>query len=201
MYATATQSVLGPLGVLSPPTGQVVSRKEVKDTARIVSLKDDGLIDRAIVIGQEFCEHNIAGHRQFLTAKFCVPVSDWWCGQLSLPRPPLQSVDGIYYYDTDGAHQVVDEATYIVSKPWRAQGTVELAPDQTWPTVQYGRKYPIEIHITCGYGTAAEVPAGIKYSVIVAASQIYYGRRQIAQDTAESIENFLETNFGYGSYA
>lgn len=200
MIATRTQHVLGPLAVLAAPTGQVVTRKEVKDTARIVSLKDDGLIDRAIRIGTEYCEQMISGHRQFLTAKYCVPVSGWWSGQLRMPRPPLQSVDGIYYYDSDGVQQTVDPDTYIVTTPWRSQGTIELAPNQYWPTAQYSRTYPIEIHITCGYGTAAEVPEKIKYAVVVAASQIYYGRRTVNQETVDTLEQFLESTEGYGSY-
>lgn len=195
------QTATGPVRPIAPPQGQVVSRKDVKDTARITSLKDDGLIDRAIKIGTEYCEQMIAGHRQFLTASYAVGVSDWWCGQLKIPRPPLQTVDAIYYYDTDGNQQTLDESSYTVTVPWRSQGTVTLLASAALPDVQCDIPYPIEIHFTCGYGDASEVPEGIKYAIVVAASQIYYGRRTINQETAESIELFLENTQGYGSYA
>lgn len=196
-----TSDLIGPPRLVTKPVGQVVERREVKEQGRIVSLTNDSVIDRAIVTATDFCERSISGHRQFLTAQYAVPVRGFWYGPLKLPRPPLQSVDGIYYYDTSGVQQALATTTYIVETPWQQPGTVTLAPSQSWPSVQSEREYPVEIRFTCGYGTAKDVPPLLKYAVIVAASQIYWSQQRVNQETTDSVEQFLEANYGYGSFA
>lgn len=80
--------------------------------------------------------------------------------EIYLPLPPLQAVDSIKYWDTDGVFQTLDPASYLVdavSEPAR----VTPAPNITWPATQI-RANAVEVLFTCGYGPAVDVPAGIK---------------------------------------
>ena len=84
----------------------------------------------------------------------CFPAAD-----ISLPRPPLASVQSVKYIDAAGVLQTVPTATYTVdtaSKP----GRLALNPGQTWPT-SYGPN-SVSIAYTAGYANEAALPATLK---------------------------------------
>ena len=76
-------------------------------------------------------------------AIFDVPVFCWWNGELKLPRPPLQSVGWVKYYDTAGTLQTLVTTEYLVRTPWQAPGKIERAPGKSWPSYEADRTWPI----------------------------------------------------------
>ena len=81
--------------------------------------------------------------------------------EITIPMPPLQTVDSIKYYDADGVKQTLSPSAYIVdnvSEPAR----VTPAPNTTWPNTQ-NRINAVEVSFTAGYDDAGGlVPKGIK---------------------------------------
>jgi hypothetical protein len=132
--------------------GKPVTRNEAKLHCRVdVDItEDDTLIDNLIETATRFVEQEIWGTRQIMTATYDVPVECFWEGALRLPRPPLQAVT-VYYYDTAGTEQTLSSSLYTVRKPWRMPGTIERATNQSFPSFQSDRSYPIRIQMTCGY--------------------------------------------------
>lgn len=98
--------------------------------------------------------------------------------EIFLPLPPLQTVDSIKYYDTDGVLQTLASSAYLVdsvSEPAR----ITPAPDTSWPTTQ-NRANAIEVTFTCGYGAAVAVPKGIKHWMLIRIGSIYAHREEVA---------------------
>ena len=149
-----------------------------------------------------WCEQEISGHRQLLTATYDVPVRNWWAGGLKLPRPPLQSVTSITYADTAGVVQTLATTTYVTRGSWRTAGMIERAPSQQWPVLQQDNRYPITIRFLAGYGTPPQVPKTLKRAILMHVAFWFRNRDKAdgwpAVETA--IRSMLDTE-GYGSYA
>ena len=81
--------------------------------------------------------------------------------EITLRRPPLVSVESVKYYDSTGALQTLDPASYFVDT--RAQpGRIVLNSDYDWPETQ-SRPNAVIIAYTAGYGAdSASVPGRIR---------------------------------------
>lgn len=148
----ATADIAGPLDLVFSPGLSVVSLQQARKQCRYAddSTQEDDLLRGWLATAQQLCEHEISGHRQIGPATYDLPVCSWWDGELQIPRPPLQAVS-VLYYDADDVQQTLATSVYTVRKPWRQQGTIALAPDQEWPTVNTERDWPITIRFVAGY--------------------------------------------------
>lgn len=169
-------SILGTLSVVSAVGGSVITTAESKAQCKVEVADDDTYIDTLIASATAFCERMIDGHRQFLTTTYDVLVSDWWeC--IRLPRPPLLSVSHVKYYDTDGTQQTLATTYYNVFTPWRQQGRIERAPDQTWPSYQSDRAYPITVRFVAGY--LSPITAVVATDVITSAGLAFNDTQRV----------------------
>ncbi len=120
-------------------------------------------------------ENNLAP--VFLTERFAPPYhrSARHRHELLVPRPPLQVVNVIEYYDEDGVLTTLDSSQYQVdalSEP----GRIRPAPGVMWPTVEHGRFNAVHISFDAGYGSRDDVPECIK-NFITAKAVWAYDRR------------------------
>lgn len=205
---------LGDLELVTAPVGAVIPSNKAKLWLRVEVADDDELVDELVDAATLFVQQEISGHRQFLTATYDLPMGDWWDywdvqlrpgeGRLRLPRPPLQSVVSLKYYDSGGVQQTLDPSVYLVRTPFRAAGTVERAPFQAWPAIQADRRWPITIRFTCGYGTASQVPGTIRTAIKMLIAHWYEKREAVAigpisKEVELSVRALLDSE-GYGSY-
>lgn len=99
-------------------------------------------------------------------------------GRIDLPFPSLQSVESVMYIDTAGVLQTLATDQYIVdniSEP----GCITPALNTYWPTTQ-NRVNAVKISFTSGYGSAANVPAGVKAWILLRLGAMYENREEIA---------------------
>jgi uncharacterized phiE125 gp8 family phage protein len=104
-------------------------------------------------------------------------VLDNWPGvELRLPKPPLQSVTSIQYYDIDDNPAVtVDSSTYLVdADSW--PGRICLRDGQSWPSVTLREIGGVVIRFVAGYGDADDVPAPIRQAMQLILSDWYENR-------------------------
>lgn len=193
---------VGPLELVAAASGELLSTADAKKWLRVDGNEENDLIASLVLAATVHCEREIPGHRQFRTATYDLPLSDWpWC-PLKLPRPPLQSVSQVTYYDEDGESQTLSSSLYLVRTPWRQPGTIERAPDQDWPTgLHADRRYPITVRFVAGY-TASTVPEPVKQAIRFLTAQWYQHREGIGavtQAQANTVASLLAGE-DYGFY-
>jgi uncharacterized phiE125 gp8 family phage protein len=197
------RSLLGTISRVTAPSGQIITLEQAKRQCRVDGTDDDAELSELIDEMTEFAETELDGSRQFLSATYDVPVCGFWYGELPLPRPPLSSVTWIKYYDAStDTLTTLDSAYYSVRTPWRAPGTIELAPDYEWPDVYMDRTYPVTIRFVAGYGDIDDVPNAIKRAVrlLVAWQYRFRGDDDASPEPPVAAKRLLES-VGYGWYA
>lgn len=109
---------------------------------------------------------------------------------LPLPLPPLISVTSIAYRDSFGATQTLTENTHyhVLDGPL---ARVELVSGESWPVTE---THPRAVTVTfvCGYGEAADVPAGIRQAVLLMVADLYKNRESGVEGAA-SVERAMST--------
>lgn len=104
-------------------------------------------------------------------------------GEITIPRPPLQSVTSITYVDTAGATQTLDAGLYRVItevSPTCDPGIVLPAYGESWPDTLDDLGV-VRIRFVCGYGpiapaTTTNVPAGILQWILLNVANLYENR-------------------------
>lgn len=190
---------LCPLKLIAEPSELPLSLAEAKTWLRVDHSDEDDLILDLVKGAMQFVEEEIAGHRQLLTATWEVGACNWWGFDfLTLPRPPLQSVTSIKYYDSDGTLATLDTSFYEVRTYQKQPGTIALAYQKFWPVVQPIRNWPITIRFVAGYGTAAELPSKVKQALRLALNWSY-SKREPSDNEIKAMRNLLASE-GWGFY-
>ena len=101
------------------------------------------------------------------------PTSDY----IDLPRPPLQTVTHVKYYDTANVQQTLSSGDYDVDASTEP-GRIYIDRSTGWPSV-YDRRNAVEIRYVAGYGAAAAVPEMIKQSIRMKAAHWYENREAL----------------------
>lgn len=95
-----------------------------------------------------------------------------------IPKPPLQSITSIKYYDVDDTLLTLAASEYnvdTIDEP----GVVELKSGNVWPGTK-NKINAIEITFVAGYGAAkASVPGGIKTAMLMLGAHFYLNRTPV----------------------
>jgi len=200
-------TMLGPLSIITPPAdGPYLDIELTKKHCRIEDDYDNDLVEEYIRVAAKWCEQQIPGHRQLLQATYQVPVEAWIDSRrLMLPRPPLQQVNQIQYYDYNGTLQVLATSYYLVGTPWRGAGFIQRAPFQIWPPFEPDRQYPILVTFTCGYVTGVgcepyQIPETIRQAMRLHVRWQHANRGEIETPMPKAIQDHLDLE-DWGSYA
>lgn len=146
------------LELIAAPATQPVELAEVKTRLRIDGSDDDAGVTRLIAAATSHAESIC--QRAFVTQKWALILDTFpACGPITLPLPPLQSVEAIEYVDADGATQTLAPADYLVDKAGLV-GRVHLAYGKTWPSPR-AQPMAVRVEFTAGYGAAAAVPSDL----------------------------------------
>ena len=141
----------GPARRLSVATCLAVSLSEAKAQCYVEHNLDDTLLKAKIKAAQNWVEQRVDS-LCILSATYDLPVEDWWEGPLQVLPWPLQAVSSVKYYDTNGTEQTLASTVYLVNtNGWQQPGTIERAPDESWPSIQGDRRLPITIRFNAGY--------------------------------------------------
>lgn len=164
------------------PTEEPVSVAEAKAHCNIESdfTEDDTLIEALIAAARESCEAKTG--RQLVGATYVLRLSGFPCGdEIELPKPPLGSVTGITYVDTDGTTQTLSTDVYE-HDPYTTPGRIVLKYAQVWPSTRDQRN-AVAITFEAGYGGASEVPNLLKQGVLMRIAHWYENREETITGT------------------
>jgi hypothetical protein len=126
------------------------------------------------------------------------PLGALYSWAISLPLPPVQSVNSITYIDEGGNPQTLDPSQYIVDTTGEP-ARVTPAWGYVWPITQW-RIGSVKIQFTAGYQT---VPETIQAAILLLVEHLY-AHRSAVSDKAHSeiplgVESLLISE-GWGSY-
>lgn len=145
---------------ISGPDGVPVT---VDDMKSHLGIQHDALnrrIDDALLEAVEYVEGRLG---QSLMPQVWDYYIDEFRRLIELPRPPLQAVTYVKYWDIAGVLQTVIASLYDVDTVSDV-GRVCLKRDAVWPQTQV-RQHAIQIRSACGYADAESVPAVAKRAI------------------------------------
>jgi uncharacterized phiE125 gp8 family phage protein len=161
--------------LITPPSGEPVTLAEAKLHLRVDITDDDALITSLITVARQYAE--MVTQRQFLTASWRL-VLDCFPPMIRLDKMPLVSVDSIKYTDLNGVLQTMAITDYAVDT---SAEPVRITPvfGKIWP-IPVPQIGAVQVNFTSGYGTAANVPEGIKSWMKVRIASLYNNREEVA---------------------
>lgn len=160
------------------PTEEPITKGEFKTHARIDWSDDDGYIDDLIVAARRALESEL--NRFLITQTAEIYFDSFPAGrEITIPRPPLQSVNSITFYDPSDAGTVLSTSDYYVdtiSEP----GRVVLRSGKVWPSGTLRAANGVVVDVTAGYGDqAADVPGDIRHLLKLFVSHLYENREPV----------------------
>lgn len=176
--------------VTTAPVSEPFSAAEMRNHIRVTVPAENNLISEYIAAArndcENFCERSIL--TQTIKAYFddWPPADRWISGGIvernispyfELPRPPVQSVTAIRYYDSNGVQQTLGLSIVLqdlISEPAR----IYLAPNQSWPSIQ-NRSHAIEVEYVGGWANEGAVPPLLKQGMRWRAAQMFEFRTPI----------------------
>lgn len=142
----------------------VVTVDDAKEFAQVTYQLADGLFEKLIESATASVEtdaRRLLGRRTLAARWERFP-----CGRhgLRIPRWPLQSVDRVSYYATDGT---LTDLTGTLVNEEEEPAYLLPAVSSSWPTIQCGRPWAVEVEFTAGYGLADDVPRELREVVLM----------------------------------
>lgn len=179
--------------IVTQPIIEPVTYEEMKSFLRVDLDIEQPLIESYISTAREFCENY--QNKTYLTKQIKL-VLDNINFPITVPDPPLQSVDKIEFQKEDGTVTEWDVTNYIADKTGRF-GLIRTAEGYSIPEgLSVNNK--LQITYTAGYSSAAEVSERIKTAIKLLVS-VYYEKRLPTQNAMHyeipyTIEALLNQN-------
>ena len=167
-----------------PPANEPITLDQVKQNVRQLSDVHDNLIADLIRSARSSVENKLG--IACVEQQWSQYRDNFNAGVLRIPRPPLISVEGVYYRDGAGQEQLLDPSVYEVDI-YKFPGEIMLAHGATWPTTQRSIN-AVRIEYTCGYGkTQHEMPDSLQQGLILWTAYLYYNPSMEGQSSFADI--------------
>lgn len=161
---------------ITDPTAPPVGLDQAKEHLKVTYEDEDYLIQLLIDGATEHAES--VTRRAIMPRDFILYLDQFPnTPSIEIPRPNLQSVASVKYYDADNAEQTFASAKYFVDAV-TAPGCVRLAPYEIWPDT-YERPNAVFIEYTAGYADITDVPDGLKIAILLMVGHWFENREAV----------------------
>jgi len=166
------------LVLITAPAIEPVTTAEMKTHLRVDNTAEDVFIDTLVQTARKSVE-------QFTLRALITQTWDVWMDTiptlpvLLIPKPPLQSITNIKYYDDVDAEFVFGTVNYRVDTFDSQGGRVALTSGSGWPS---GLRYinGLVVRLVAGYGaTAASVPEPIRHAIKLLVAHWFENREPV----------------------
>lgn len=114
-------------------------------------------------------------------------ASAWNWPWITLPLPPLLSVDFVKYFDADDSEQTWDAGSYhVVGVGGGQPGRIQLRDSQSWPSISTSWPEPVTVRFTAGHldptespDIVGEVPPAIVQAIKLITGHLYANRESV----------------------
>lgn len=157
-------------------TVEPLTATEVRAHIRAADPSEDAtVIEPLIKAARQYIEKII--NRSLITQTWKLYLTNWPC-EIELRRPPILSVTGITYVDSDGTTQTLATSVYELHTE-AEPGIVCLKYNQSWPSLR-GDRNGICVTFTAGYGTdGTSVKNTIKHAMKLLIGHWYANREAV----------------------
>jgi len=160
--------------LLTAPTIEPLTISDIESHSRLYSPDERVLIESYIVAARELVE--TWTNRALITQTWVLWLDSFPCGHMSIPRPPLQAVTSITYFDEAGEEGTFSAENYIVDTA-SVPGRVALNASAMWPTTTLRAVNGVRVEFVAGYGdTADDVPMTIRQAMRLLVADWYENR-------------------------
>lgn len=178
---------MNPWRIITPPVLEPITLAEAKLQCRVDLTDEDTLITNYIKEAREYCEG--LDWRAYLTQTIELWLEDWPADdEIELPRPPLQSVTSVKYYDVNDVEYTFASTNYfvdVVSQP----GRLHLKYLKAWPVTPLREYNAVCVTYVAGWTAAANVPQTIKDACLLLVGHRYaYREATITGTISREIE-------------
>lgn len=160
--------------ITTAPTEKPITVAEAKTHLRVDIADDDNMIDGLIGVATDYLESRTSS--AFITQTWDLWLDDWPDMRVFyLPKPPVQSVVHIKYFDENNTESVFAASNYLVDTyDW--PGRIVLKTGSNYPNVVLRQANGINVQFVCGYGLAAAVPDPLKMAIKLLVGDLYENR-------------------------
>jgi len=171
--------------VITEPATEPIDLTDLKNDIKVDSdlTADDSLIDALITAARRWAEGFLG--RALITQTIELTLDKWPDGdRIEVPRPPLQTVSSVKYYDQDDTEATLSSANYLVDTA-SSPGRIVLNSGESWPTTALRPANGVIVRFVAGYGDAAsDVPATMVQAVRLLVGHWYENRLAVASTGA-----------------
>ncbi len=171
-----------------------VSAAEFKAHSRITATDEDDDIALKLTAARVWVENELG--RALITSRWELHLASWPTkSYIELPLGNLQSVQSVVYTDSDGVDHTMPATDYKITRYYTSGesdvkgGRLHLGYDKSWPSETLDVGEPIVVTFTCGWATAADVPATIKAAIMLLAGHWYEHREAVVIGENVTIES------------
>lgn len=184
------------LNLVTEPEVEPITLEEAKQHLRVDTTADDIYITSLITAARQVAEERTS--RAFITQTWDMIIDDFPMGStIRLLKPNLQSVENIYYTDSNEQKHTIDKSIYDVDTN-SVPGRIFLGFAKIWPVVILRPAAAVRIRFTAGYGdTADKVPKALKQAMLYLIGNwyqnrvVYEGKYRYAVETPEAFKALI----------
>jgi len=164
------------LTLITAPAKEPVELGKLKDHLRVDVSDDDTMIRGYLATVRRHIEYEIL-QRALITQTWDLYLDSFpGLDELNLPRPPLQSVTHIKYYDADDSESTVSSDDYVVDI-YSTPSRVKLKSGSSWPGDTLRVVNGVVVRYVAGYGdNPADVPEEIRQAIMLLVGDMYENR-------------------------
>jgi len=157
----------------------------------------------------DYCQRRVVGGRQFCSATYDLRLQDFPSDgrdcRIAIPRPPLNKITWIKYYDTAGVLQTFGSTLgstastdyYITMASQDMPGYVVPAYSKTWPSTR-DRPDAVTVRFIAGSTDVATIPDTSKAAVLLKLEHLYDPERVDEAQQMRAIDDLLQcTHTGF----
>ena len=171
--------------VVTGPAVEPITIDDLKNDLKVdADLTADDALIRALGIAARRVAESIQ-NRALITQTLELALDGWPGGNtLEIPRPPLQSVTSIKYYDEDNTERTLDSGSYFLDT-YSQPGRVVLKADQSWPDAVLRPASGVIVQFVAGYGDEeSEVPETTVQAIRLLVGHWYENREAVSSTGA-----------------
>lgn len=187
------------LSLVSAPSIEPITLNEAKAHLRVDFTDDDDYITTLITAARMITEERT--NRALITQTWDYIVDDFpQSNYIKIRKPSLQSVENVYYIDSDGNENIMDTSLYVVDTK-SSPGRIFLGFAKIWPVVILQPASAVRIQFTAGYGdTPDTIPQPIKQAMLYLISNWYENREPIELERRYAVKIPMTFDLLIGPY-